>query len=153
MELLSILKILGDETRFKILQLLLTNDFCVGALAYRLGISEAAVSQHIQVLRKGGLLKGEKRGYWTHYSVERGVLVQTAEALRDLAARPAASEYVCQRESLSGINRGEEIKKMCKCKCEHPEKLQGKPGQCSQQQIKECHGDQEKHSCENKDKE
>jgi len=35
-----------------------------------------AVSQHIQILRKSGFLKGEKRGYWTHYSVERSHLVQ-----------------------------------------------------------------------------
>lgn len=40
---------------------------------------------------------------------------------------------------------------MCKCKCEHPEKLKGKPGECSKEQKKECHGDEE-HSCEKKDK-
>lgn len=31
---------------------------------------------------------------------------------------------------------------MCECKCEHPEKLQGKPGECSKEQKKECHGDE-----------
>ncbi|MBA1335102.1 MAG: hypothetical protein HPY66_0724 [Firmicutes bacterium] len=37
---------------------------------------------------------------------------------------------------------------MCKCNCEHPEKLKGKPGECSPEQIKECHGDTEGHPCE-----
>ena len=35
--------------------------------------------------------------------------------------------------------------------CEHPEKLKGNPGECSPEQIKECHGEGEKHPCvENK---
>ena len=33
-------------------------------------------------------------------------------------------------------------------KCEHPEKLKGKPSECSPEQIKECHGDVEEHPCE-----
>ena len=58
---LEILKALADETRIKILTLLLTHDFCVGALANKLSLSEAAISQHLQLLRKTGLVKGEKK--------------------------------------------------------------------------------------------
>ena len=36
-----------------------------------------------------------------------------------------------------------------KC-CENPEKLKGKPGECSSEQIEECHGDQPGHSCTDK---
>ena len=31
--------------------------------------------------------------------------------------------------------------------CEKPEKLKGKPGECSPEQIKICHGDVEEHPC------
>ena len=31
--------------------------------------------------------------------------------------------------------------------CEHPEKLKGKPGECSPEQIKECHGKVVEHPC------
>lgn len=31
--------------------------------------------------------------------------------------------------------------------CEKPEKLKGKPEECSPEQICECHGDEETHSC------
>jgi ArsR family transcriptional regulator len=90
MELINArLKALADETRFKIVSLLLNHSFCVGALAQHLGISEAAVSQHLRVLRKAGLVKGEKRGYWTHYSVDRGSLVQMSDQIRDMADKPA----------------------------------------------------------------
>ena len=35
---------------------------------------------------------------------------------------------------------------MCDCKCQHPEKLKGKPEECTLEQIKECHGTVE-HPC------
>ena len=31
--------------------------------------------------------------------------------------------------------------------CCHPDKSKGKPGECSPEQIIECHGEVEKHSC------
>ena len=37
---------------------------------------------------------------------------------------------------------------MCKENCEHPERLNGKkPGEFSEEQIKECHGKEKKHPC------
>jgi hypothetical protein len=36
---------------------------------------------------------------------------------------------------------------MCKENCQHPEKKKGKPGKCSDEQIKKCHGDTKKHPC------
>ncbi len=37
---------------------------------------------------------------------------------------------------------------MCECsKCCKPEKLNGKPEQCSPEQVKECHGDSKEHPC------
>lgn len=38
---------------------------------------------------------------------------------------------------------------VCECKgCQQPAKLKGKPGECSPEQIRECHGEVEKHPCE-----
>jgi hypothetical protein len=31
--------------------------------------------------------------------------------------------------------------------CEHPERLKGRPGECSPEQIKECHGEVKEHPC------
>ena len=98
-ELLGPLRALADETRLKLISLLLTDDLCVGALAHRVGISEAAVSQHLQVLRKAGLIKGEKRGYWTHYAVERDVLKNLADRLKTIADEPSYPEGCCRRKS------------------------------------------------------
>ena len=35
-------------------------------------------------------------------------------------------------------------------KCENPEKLKGKPDECTPEQIKKCHGEQTEHSCSEK---
>ena len=34
-----------------------------------------------------------------------------------------------------------------KNKCQKPENLKGKPEDCSAEQIKECHGDEQPHPC------
>ena len=47
------------------------------------------------------------------------------------------------------IKEGEYI--MCKAEskqgCEHPEKLKGRPEECTPEQIRECHGDVKEHPC------
>ena len=150
-EFVQILKTLADETRFKLVKLLLTHDLCVGALAQHLRISEAAVSQHLKYLREAGLVKGEKRGYWTHYLVEKNKLNELAELLRELTNLLPCSEGVCIKKLNGKIDCHKEGAKMCDCKCEYPEKLKGKPEECTPEQIKECHGDKE-HPCEEEKK-
>ncbi len=84
-KIVELLKALSDETRFNIINLLLSHDLCVGALARKLNISKSAVSQHLQILRKAGLVRGEKRGYYTHYSVERDMLNDLSQSIKDMA--------------------------------------------------------------------
>jgi ArsR family transcriptional regulator len=149
-----LLKALADETRLKLMNLLSTHDLCVGALADRLGISSAAVSQHLQVMRKAGLVKGEKRGYWTHYSVESQALEQLIKELNEVVNRPVGTQTSCIRALPMAPDlkerRGSE---MCKSCCEQPQKLKDKPEACTPEQIKECHGDVKKHPCEGEKKE
>ena len=97
MSLIRSLKALADEKRLKILQMLLSSDLCVGALAKHLGISKPAVSQHLSILRKAGLVKGEKRGYWTHYMVDRQALVLVAAELNELSVGDRQYETICWR--------------------------------------------------------
>ena len=85
MENIAILKVLADDTRMRLVRLLLTHNFCVRALARKLKISEAAVSQHLRVLREAGLLTGEKKGYFMHYGVNREMLHNLARELDALA--------------------------------------------------------------------
>ncbi len=56
------LKALSDDNRIKMLQLLMKYDLCVRALSKKLDISEAAVSQHLKILREADIIFGEKIG-------------------------------------------------------------------------------------------
>jgi DNA-binding transcriptional ArsR family regulator len=81
-QLLLTLSALANSTRLQILRLLSKYDYCVGALARQLDISEAAVSQHLQILKTAGLVEGDKRGYYMHYQVRTERLEQIADELR-----------------------------------------------------------------------
>lgn len=95
-DFLCVLKALADETRFNIVKLLLDHDYCVRALAKRLAISEAAVSQHLQVLRKAGVVMGEKRGYFTHYRVENEALENASNCLLEMIKTNNAFKDKCK---------------------------------------------------------
>ncbi len=154
------LKALGDENRYRMIEYLSKGDLCVGALARLLNTSKPAVSQHLKVLREAGLVRGEKRGYWTHYMVDKEMLRKAAGIIEQLAEGNVQS---CQedlfrcprqyglsapatRELVSDLER--RVLQMCEKCCEQPDKLKMKPEDCTPEQRKECHGDREEHPCE-----
>lgn len=87
MDKVRVLKALADESRMKIVTLLLDHPRCVRGLARQLSLSEATISQHLKVLREAGLVIGERRGYFVHYAVERSVLQALTAELHALAQR------------------------------------------------------------------
>ena len=64
-------KVLGVETRVRIVELLKSKG-PLGAknIAAELGITPAAVSQHLKVLKQAGLVSNERKGYWIPYSID-----------------------------------------------------------------------------------
>ena len=76
---------LADETRRRIIVLLLTHNMCVSAMARCLNISESAVSQHLRILKEASLLSGERRGYHMHYAINRERLHELAREIEDMA--------------------------------------------------------------------
>jgi len=148
MTLIASLKALADERRLKIIHMLIANDLCVGALAQQLGISKPAVSQHLQILRKAGLVKGEKRGYWTHYVVDRQALGRMSEALHALSMEEKSHQTICWRIN-DNFEHKPETKEadMCQNCCQQPKKLMDKPENCTPEQIRECHGESREHPC------
>jgi DNA-binding transcriptional ArsR family regulator len=70
----DIFAVLGDARRRRILELLAVGERSVGALATELGIAQPSVTQHLTALREVGLVRSEKRGTSSFYSLERGPL-------------------------------------------------------------------------------
>ncbi|MFP4199917.1 MAG: ArsR/SmtB family transcription factor [Clostridia bacterium] len=83
-ELAELFRALSDPTRLRLLTMLRA-DLCVGELAKRAGVSESTVSQHLGILRRAGLITGEKRSYWTHYTANTAELREIAARLEGLA--------------------------------------------------------------------
>ena len=77
--------VLADPTRLKLLKLLAQqeepNVLCVNALAYQLGVTQSAISQHLKVLKSAGLVKGERRGYRVHYFISQEVLIHAQKQI------------------------------------------------------------------------
>ena len=90
---LELLHIITMPTRYQILMLLLNHHYCGKALSAKLGISESAVSQHLQVLKNCGLVTGLRIDYQMHYQVNKDLMLRAANALcqahifRDLRPR------------------------------------------------------------------
>ena len=77
-KLADIFKALSEPTRLRLVNLLSKNDgaFCVNALSQRLGVTQSAISQHLRILRQTGLVRGERRGQYVHYLIDKKVLEQ-----------------------------------------------------------------------------
>ncbi len=75
----DLFKALGDVSRLRIIKILAShenNTFCVSQIAEMLGITQPAVSQHMAVLKKIGLLNSEQKGKKTFYAINGQVFRQ-----------------------------------------------------------------------------
>ncbi|HXL03662.1 MAG TPA: metalloregulator ArsR/SmtB family transcription factor [Bacillota bacterium] len=66
----QIFRVLGDETRTKLIYLLSLRELCVCDLAEVLGISVPAVSHHLRLLRAMRLVKCRRDGKSVYYSLD-----------------------------------------------------------------------------------
>ncbi|MGB7605826.1 MAG: metalloregulator ArsR/SmtB family transcription factor [Lutisporaceae bacterium] len=80
----QIFKALGDETRLKILFILSKRRICAKGIAKHLNISEAAVSQHIRVLKDARLIIGEKVGYYVNYDLQKPILLESIKFIKHI---------------------------------------------------------------------
>ena len=63
------LKALGEETRVRIVGLLVDRPLDVGEIADRLEVSQYNVSKHLRILREAGLVEVEKMGRQHRYAL------------------------------------------------------------------------------------
>jgi DNA-binding transcriptional ArsR family regulator len=83
-ELARIFKVLSVDTRIRIVQLLRRKSLCVTELTGPLGITQAATSQHLRVLKDVGVLWWQKRGYNVYYSLDKRNVARICKAVNGL---------------------------------------------------------------------
>jgi ArsR family transcriptional regulator len=68
--LIKATKALSDETRLRILNLLLERECCVCEVMQALDISQSKASRGLSALYDAGLLKRRRDGLWSFYSID-----------------------------------------------------------------------------------
>lgn len=70
-ELAMLAKAVGHPARVRILRILARENACIcGAIVDRLDLAQSTVSQHLEVLKKAGLIRGEVEGPRVCYCIE-----------------------------------------------------------------------------------
>ena len=68
----QIFKALGDETRLRIMALLLGGqELCVCDLMAALDLPQSTVSRHLSYLRNAGLVDDRRQGIWMYYTINK----------------------------------------------------------------------------------
>ena len=84
-DLIKAIKALSDETRLRILNILLERECCVCEVMQALDISQSRASRNLSVLYDAGFLNLRKDGLWSLYSIDRDgmreYLANTVEAI------------------------------------------------------------------------
>jgi len=86
----AIAKALGHGHRLELLELLAQGERSVEVLAQCTGLSAANASQHLQNLRRAGLLKSRRQGKFVYYALTDDGILDVLGALRRIAQRNVA---------------------------------------------------------------
>jgi arsenate reductase (thioredoxin) len=87
---------LADPLRWRIVELLSTEQLCVAHLCEELSAAQPLVSHHLKVLRETGLVEPDRYRYWTYYRLRPAAMVRLAATL-GLFARSSPSGTACRR--------------------------------------------------------
>lgn len=68
MQTLSAFKALADETRLRLMAVLLEQELNVGELVALFGMGQSRISRHLKILAEAGLLRSRRDGLWVFYS-------------------------------------------------------------------------------------
>ncbi|HZF26722.1 MAG TPA: metalloregulator ArsR/SmtB family transcription factor [Steroidobacteraceae bacterium] len=77
MSLDKVFEALSSTVRRKILAYLSATNLTAGEISDRFDISKPSVSKHLAILENAGLIRGERRGQYIHYSLVSDNLVNT----------------------------------------------------------------------------
>jgi len=101
--LIKALKALSDETRLRIMRVLLERECCVCEIMQALDISQSRASRNLGILQDAGFLKARREGLWIVYSVDWQTANLYATTLAKLLKdSPISNEVLAKdRERLS----------------------------------------------------
>jgi rhodanese-related sulfurtransferase len=114
-------KSLSSGRRAEIVDVLANGERSVESLADDLGLSVANASQHLQILRRAGLVASRRDGTYIYYRLAAPEVVEFWRALQDIAGKRIADverlarAYLGDRDGLEPVTK-EELKRRLRTK-------------------------------------
>ena len=113
----AVAKSLGHPHRLELLEQLAQGERSVEVLADRTRLSVANASQHLQQMRRAGLLANRREGKFVYYQLVDDTILDLLAALRRIAERNVAEvervirNYFHNRDSLEPVSRKELLRR------------------------------------------
>jgi ArsR family transcriptional regulator len=114
----TVAKAIANEHRLELLELVAQGERSVEALAERAGLSVANASQHLQHLRRAGLVAARRQAKFVLYSLADAAVLTMLAAMHKVAERNLGEverilrSYFNERDGLEPISRAELAKRM-----------------------------------------
>lgn len=97
-DLIKTFKALSDETRLRIMKILLERECCVCEIMQALDISQTRASRNLGILQDVGFLKSRRDGLWIVYSIDWQAVNRHAISLAKLLKRSSLSDEILTQD-------------------------------------------------------
>jgi ArsR family transcriptional regulator len=114
----AVAKAIGNEHRLELLELVAQGERSVETLAERCGLSVANASQHLQHLRRAGLVAARRRAKFVLYRLADDAVLTMLAAMQKVAERNVGEverilrSYFHERDDLEPVSRAELARRM-----------------------------------------
>jgi ArsR family transcriptional regulator len=97
-ELTKLFKALSDETKIRILKVLMERECCVCEVMQALDISQSRASRNLGILADAGFVKSRRDGPWIVYSVDEQMVNGYAAPLIGMLRGSLLNEEITSRD-------------------------------------------------------
>jgi ArsR family transcriptional regulator len=106
-DVVKAMKALSDETRLRIINVLLERECCVCEVMQALDISQTRASRNLGILHAAGFLRMRKEGLWSLYSIDRDGLKEYYSSLVEAVGKSLKDDKVAalDRKRLKAAQR------------------------------------------------
>ncbi|MFC1921577.1 ArsR/SmtB family transcription factor [Chloroflexota bacterium] len=111
-ETIKAFKALSDETRLRILNILLERECCVCEVMQALDISQTRASRNLSVLYDAGFLSLKKDGLWSLYSIDKDEMREYLGLLVEAVTGELSKSGVAE-EDRKRLNNAERVGPSC----------------------------------------
>ncbi|SHH30445.1 regulatory protein, arsR family [Thermosyntropha lipolytica DSM 11003] len=97
MEIVQVLRTLGDKSRLRIVNILREGHLSVGEIEHILELTQSNVSKHLSKLKAAGIINQERRAQWIYYGLNNAIM-DKYPLLRELLEKELDKIETCRQD-------------------------------------------------------